>query len=101
MADKKKRVAFLYRKINSKETGLREFWASKDDISDYREQLIKKTDQDSGTSICRMISTNDHTVNNICLCGIGESYSLQDLKDLILVYNHLIFDFDTHQLEVE
>jgi hypothetical protein len=72
-----------------------------DDILGYRKQLIKQIDQNFGTSICRIVSAKNRTIDKICLCEIGRNDDLTNLEGLIHVYNHLIFDFDTHQLEVE
>lgn len=75
--------------------------AARDDILGYREQLIRQADQEFGTSICRIISAENHTVDYICVCGMFPRYSDTDFVEWINVYNHLIFDFDTHQLEVK
>ncbi|CAF3737144.1 unnamed protein product [Rotaria sp. Silwood1] len=36
-----------------------------------------------------------------CHCGMGGSYRFERVRGLLRFYNHLIFDFDTHQLTVE
>lgn len=76
-------------------------YAKKDDKLGYREQLIKQTDQEFGTSICRMASSETHIIGDICLCGLNRDFSKTNFEEVIRVYNHLIFDFDTHQLTVE
>ena len=73
----------------------------KDDTVAYGQQLIKQTNQESGTSICRMLHAVDHIFDDICVCGIGGEFDMDNVRSLIHVYNHLIFDFDTHELKVE
>ncbi|CAF0957612.1 unnamed protein product [Rotaria sordida] len=36
-----------------------------------------------------------------CNCGMGGTYRFERVRGLLRFYNHLIFDFDTHQLTVE
>jgi hypothetical protein len=71
-------------------------WAAcmKNYILGYCEHLVEQTKQDSGTSLFRMLSAKDQLISNTC-CHI------ENVLDLIQIYNHLIFDFDTHQLDVE
>jgi hypothetical protein len=64
----------------------------------YSQHLMK---QDSGASLFRMVSTKDHCIDRMCLCGISKSYKLEKVRDSIRFYNHLVFDFDRHQLTVE
>lgn len=72
-----------------------------DDESNYREELLDRNMKDHGSSICRMLSTNDKVFRDICLCGIGDTCSMKNFEESVRIYNHLIFDFDTHQLRVE
>ncbi|CAF2855001.1 unnamed protein product [Rotaria sp. Silwood2] len=72
----------------------------RDYVLGYHEHLMKQTEQNSGTSLLRMLSAKDHLINSPCACPLSHC-ALSKIHDLILVYNHLIFDFDTHQLTVE
>lgn len=67
----------------------------------YRKHLMKQMEQDAGTSLFRMISAEDHFIDNICICQMFTSYKFNKVRNLIRVYNHLLFDFDTHQMTVE
>ncbi|CAF3694610.1 unnamed protein product [Rotaria sp. Silwood1] len=73
----------------------------KDTALSYREHLLKQTEQDSGTSLFRMISSKDPFMEPACHCGLGGTYRFERVRGLLRFYNHLIFDFDTHQLTVE
>ena len=73
----------------------------KDDVLGFREQLIEQSNQDSGASICRILSGEDFTISDYHRCCLGPYNNAAVLEDLIHVYNHLVFDFDTHQLTVE
>jgi hypothetical protein len=66
----------------------------------YCEHLLEQTERNSGTSLFRMLSANDHLINNPCICPLGDP-DIEAVRDLIQIYNHLVFDFDTHQLAVE
>jgi len=70
-------------------------------ILGYREQLIKQTDQDSGTNMCRIVSAKNHTVDYTCPCCLSKNIVIQNVNALVCVYTHLIFNFDTHPLKVE
>jgi hypothetical protein len=48
-----------------------------------------------------MLSAKDRVIDEFCDCPMGWYPDLQKVADLIHFYNHLIFDFDTHQLTVE
>ncbi|CAF1314138.1 unnamed protein product [Rotaria sp. Silwood1] len=74
---------------------------SKDDMMGYCENLLKQTQQNSGTSLLRILLAKDHVIDKICSCSLGSRPSMDEVKDLIVCYNHLIFDFDTHRLTVE
>ncbi|UJR12040.1 hypothetical protein I4U23_016218 [Adineta vaga] len=71
-----------------------------DDILGYRENLLNQTEKQSGTSLFRMLLAKDHVARDLCDCGMCD-YQISKVHDLIKIYNHLIFDFDTHQLTVE
>jgi hypothetical protein len=67
----------------------------------YCEHLLKQTEKDSGTSLFRMISAKDPFLYPVCGCGMGSNYSSERVRGFMRFYNHLIFDFDSHQLTVE
>ncbi|CAF3739602.1 unnamed protein product [Rotaria sordida] len=46
-------------------------------------------------------TTEDHVINRICRCSVGIHSDMNEVENLIVYYNHLIFDFDTHRLAVE
>ncbi|CAF4327189.1 unnamed protein product, partial [Rotaria sp. Silwood2] len=72
----------------------------RDDILGYREHLLKQIKQDLGASLCRMVSADNHVMSTLCCC-ILFTPDFSEIKDSIVSYNHLIFDFDTHELVVE
>ncbi|CAF2131296.1 unnamed protein product [Rotaria magnacalcarata] len=74
---------------------------ARDDVLGYDEHLIKQTQQNSGTSVFRMLSTKDFAINGFCNCAMNPHSDLNEVKSLIHLYNHFIFDFDRHQLTVE
>ncbi|CAF1598689.1 unnamed protein product [Rotaria sp. Silwood1] len=75
---------------------------SRDDIIGYRENSLKQIDQDSGTSLCRIATADCEVASESCRCGLGSpKVDLSDIEYSTVCYNHLIFDFDTHQLVVE
>ncbi|CAF3723792.1 unnamed protein product [Rotaria sp. Silwood1] len=75
---------------------------SRDDIIGYRENSLKQIDQDSGTSLCRIAMADCEVASESCRCGLGSpKVDLSDIEYSTVCYNHLIFDFDTHQLVVE
>jgi hypothetical protein len=47
------------------------------------------------------LSKKDYAVEQICFCMFTPDPDLEEIHDSIRIYNHLIFDFDTHQLVVE
>ncbi|CAF2796191.1 unnamed protein product [Rotaria sp. Silwood2] len=67
-------------------------------VSGYRKNLLKQIEQGCGTSLCRILAGD--SVRNPCACSDSRP-SLDEVRDDIVYYNHLIFDFDTHQLTVE
>ncbi|CAF3750936.1 unnamed protein product [Rotaria sp. Silwood1] len=71
-----------------------------DKILGYREHLLKQIKQDSSVSLCRMISADNHVITTLCRCSLFTS-DFSKIKNSIVYYNHLIFDFDTHELVVE
>jgi hypothetical protein len=77
-------------------------WApcKKDHELGYCEHLVEQTKQDSGTSLFRILSAKDRVIDRPCNCPLND-LDMGEVRDLIQVYNHLIFDFDTHRLTVE
>jgi hypothetical protein len=73
---------------------------TKDYVLGYHEHLVKQIEPSSGTSLFRILSAEDHLINEPCGCPLSEC-DIAVVRDLIDDYNHLIFDFDTHQLAVE
>ena len=67
----------------------------------FQTQIIEQSKQESGSSICRILSGEDQTIGAYCSCFGHVNYHNVDYQDLIETYNHLVFDFDTHQLTVE
>jgi hypothetical protein len=69
----------------------------KDSAISYCEHLME---QDSGTSLFRMLSATDHFIDLVRSCP---SFKCKHgkVRNLIRYYNHLVFDFDTHHLPVE
>ncbi|CAF0906569.1 unnamed protein product [Rotaria sordida] len=74
---------------------------SRDDIMGYCQNLLRQTEQKSGTSLLRILLAEDHVINRICRCSVGIHSDMNEVENLIVYYNHLIFDFDTHRLAVE
>ncbi|CAF4223160.1 unnamed protein product [Rotaria sp. Silwood2] len=74
---------------------------SRDDMMGYYENLLKQTEKKSGTSLLRILSADDHVIDRICCCSLGARSNMDEIERLIVNYNHLIFDFDTHRLAVE
>lgn len=75
-----------------------------DPIRGYRGNLNKQTQQEFGTSLCRMVSAKDHFISSGDCCMHTDcrgEYSAGIIHNLIQTYNHLVFDFNTHQLVVE
>ncbi|CAF3630384.1 unnamed protein product [Rotaria sp. Silwood1] len=74
---------------------------SRNDTIGYHEQLLGQIEQNSGVSLCRMLAAKDHVTKEfLCDCSLFTT-DINEVKDLIVCYNQLIFDFDTHQLAVE
>ncbi|CAF0903761.1 unnamed protein product [Adineta ricciae] len=73
---------------------------AKNHVLGYREHLLDQTKHDSGTSLFRILSAKDHRIDEICACPLNYN-RISVVDDLIQIYNHLIFDFNTHQLSVE
>jgi hypothetical protein len=73
---------------------------SKDPTSGYCEHLLEQTEQGSGTSLFRMISATEYLKTEAGRCALCMGTMVM-IPSLIHCYNHLIFDFDTHQLTVE
>ena len=73
---------------------------TRDHLLGYHEHVVEQMQQDSGTSLFRMLSAKDHLIKEPCACSLSTS-NIGVVRDFIRVYNHLIFDFDTHQLAVE
>ena len=74
---------------------------NEDNRRSFHEELIKSHNRHVGTSVCRMLCGEDHVIQDVCLCYIGSRYDAGVVEDLIDIYNHLVFDFDTHELTVE
>ncbi|CAF1104111.1 unnamed protein product [Rotaria sp. Silwood1] len=74
---------------------------SRNDTIGYHEQLLGQIEPNSGVSLCRMLAAKDHVTKEfLCDCSLFTT-DINEVKDLIVCYNQLIFDFDTHQLAVE
>lgn len=74
---------------------------SVNDKISYRKQLLKQFEQSSGASLCRMLSAKDHLMKNfLCNCPLFSS-NFNTIENLVVCYNQLLFDFDTHKLSVE
>ncbi|UJR16978.1 hypothetical protein I4U23_003876 [Adineta vaga] len=73
---------------------------SKDSVLGFREHVFNQIENKSGTSLFRMLSAKDHVIYGFCDCP-GCYYQIYTVQDLITIYNHLIFDFDTHRLAIE
>jgi hypothetical protein len=80
-----------------------EIWEKneKNDVIGYRECLIEQIEQQSGTSLCRMLSRKDYQMLDLCCLFHRPDPDFEIVREWICNYNHLIFDFDTHQLTVE
>ena len=74
---------------------------SRDDILGYHENLLKQIDQDSGAALCRMVSVKGHFLTKPCCYEANSNSAYINVPFSTICYNHLIFDFDTHQLVVE
>ncbi|UJR16948.1 hypothetical protein I4U23_003846 [Adineta vaga] len=77
-----------------------EIACTKNHILGYREHLLDQTKQESGTGLFRMLSAKDYLLDRLCFCPLGD-YNIKEVRKIIQLYNHLIFDFNTHQLSVE
>ncbi|UJR22021.1 hypothetical protein I4U23_025088 [Adineta vaga] len=66
----------------------------------FREYLLNQIEKQSSTNLFRMLLSQDHVIDNFCNCSLSHN-RFENVRDLIQIYNHLIFDFDTHQLKVE
>ncbi|CAF4123206.1 unnamed protein product [Rotaria sp. Silwood2] len=86
--------------LNDEDDG--EIWVpcTTNSVLGYHEHLFKQTEQKSDTSLFRMLSAKDHFIKKQYTCPMDQC-NIAEVRDLIHVYNHLIFDFDTHQLVVE
>ncbi|CAF0940516.1 unnamed protein product [Adineta steineri] len=73
---------------------------SKDCTQRYRKHILNQTEKNSGTSLLRILSANEDIEDGYCNCGMLYE-RLSAIRDLINIYNHLIFDFETHHLTVE
>ncbi|UJR16991.1 hypothetical protein I4U23_003889 [Adineta vaga] len=73
---------------------------TRDPTLDYREHLLEQIKHESGCNIFRMLLAKDHFIEQYCNCPLFHS-DIKQVRDIIHVYNHLIFDFNTHQLTVE
>ncbi|CAF0873552.1 unnamed protein product [Adineta steineri] len=72
----------------------------KDCTQRYRKHILNQTEKNSGTSLLRTLSANEDIVDQYCTCSMMHE-QLSAIRDLINIYNHLIFDFETHHLTVE
>ena len=73
----------------------------KDPILGYRENLIQQTEQESGASLCRILSAKNLSIMGPCMLHNENCRNGGIIDDSVQIYNHLLFDFDTHQLTVE
>ncbi|UJR12472.1 hypothetical protein I4U23_016647 [Adineta vaga] len=70
-----------------------------DSVTRYHQHLIEQGP--AGTGLFRMISAKDHFIAIVRECYRTNKCRLSSIRNMIRYYNHLVFDFDTHQLTVE
>ncbi|CAF1553652.1 unnamed protein product [Adineta ricciae] len=72
---------------------------SKDGYQGFCEHSCSQLEKQSGTSLFRMMESKDQIIDRSGPCIVD--HDSEPKHGSIQIYNHLVFDFHTHQLQVE